>query len=76
MLFSVLTPTSACALTSCCTVLYGEFGITYSAWLPACICDVSAIIRMLMGLVGSVCVGFFGLGAANLPATWARMNET
>ena len=34
------------------------------------------MMRMLMGLDGSVAAGFAGLGAANLPAVWARMNET
>ena len=34
------------------------------------------MMRMLMGLDGSATVAFAGLGAANLPAIWARMNET
>ncbi len=29
-----------------------------------------------MGLAGSCSLGFVGLGAANVPAIWAAMNET
>jgi len=32
------------------------------------------MIRMSIALDGFVSAGFFGLGAANLPAIWARMN--
>ena len=33
-------------------------------------------MRMLMGLAGTVLAGLVGLGAANVPAIWARTNET
>ena len=77
MLCSELTPTVAWAFATCATVLKREPGMTYSAWLPGCICDESAMMRMSMGWgMGGSSAGSFTSGAAKVPAAWARTNET